>query len=56
MSAGRGSGALDELEVWFLTGSQTLYGDEILQQVAEDSAQLGAALDRSSSIPVRIVP
>jgi L-arabinose isomerase len=47
--------ALDELEVWFLTGSQTLYGDAILQQVAEDSRRLAAALDDSPAIPVRIV-
>ena len=47
--------ALDELEVWFLTGSQTLYGEAILKQVAENSSRLVAALDHSSSIPVRIV-
>src|SRR5882724_12018299 len=52
---GRMLGAVDELEVWFLTGSQTLYGDAILQQVAEDSSQLVAALKGSGSIPVRIV-
>ena len=28
---------LSEYEVWFLTGSQTLYGDEVLAQVAEQS-------------------
>ena len=55
MSGGRTSNALAELEVWFLTGSQTLYGDVILRQVAEDSRQLAATLDDSSSIPVRIV-
>ena len=27
--------SLDHYEVWFLTGSQNLYGEETLQQVAE---------------------
>ena len=37
-AAGRGSGALDRFEVWFVTGSQTLYGEAALRQVAEHSA------------------
>jgi L-arabinose isomerase len=55
MSAGGKLGALDELEVWFLTGSQSLYGDPILEQVARNSSELVAALNGSSSIPVRVV-
>jgi L-arabinose isomerase len=55
MTAGGRLGALDELEVWFLTGSQNLYGDAILEQVARNSSELVAALNGSSSIPVRIV-
>ena len=55
MSAGGRLGALGELEVWFLTGSQNLYGDAILEQVARNSSELVAALNGSSSIPVRIV-
>jgi L-arabinose isomerase len=55
MNAGRMLPPLDELEVWFLTGSQLLYGDLIPQQVAADSQQLAATLDGSSSIPVRVV-
>jgi len=47
--------ALGEFEVWFLTGSQDLYGDEVLRQVAENSKQIADALDQSSTIPVRIV-
>ena len=31
------STSLDEHEVWFVTGSQTLYGEETLRQVAEQS-------------------
>ena len=44
-----------ELEVWFITGSQQLYGAETLRQVAEDSRTIAAALDASPAIPVRVV-
>ena len=47
--------ALGEFEVWFLTGSQDLYGEETLRQVAENSTRIAAALDASPEIPVRIV-
>src|SRR5690606_41285335 len=42
-------------EVWFLTGSQELYGDEALQEVAKRSKTIAAALDSNSAVPVRIV-
>ncbi|HEY0188685.1 MAG TPA: L-arabinose isomerase [Cellulomonas sp.] len=42
-------------EVWFLTGSQGLYGEETLRQVAEQSQQVARALDGSADVPVRIV-
>jgi L-arabinose isomerase len=41
--------------VWFLTGSQHLYGEEALRQVYEHSRQVAAALDDSPAIPVAIV-
>jgi L-arabinose isomerase len=47
--------ALGEFEVWFLTGSQDLYGEETLRQVAANSERIAAALDESTAIPVRIV-
>lgn len=47
--------ALGEVEVWFLTGSQDLYGEDVLRQVAENSRAIAAALDGSASIPVRVV-
>ena len=47
--------ALGEFEVWFLTGSQDLYGEETLRQVAADSERIAAALDASTDIPVRVV-
>jgi L-arabinose isomerase len=47
--------ALGEFEVWFLTGSQDLYGEETLRQVADHAAQIAAGLDESAPIPVRVV-
>jgi len=42
-------------EVWFLTGSQSLYGPETLDQVAEQSQGIVARLEQSSELPVRVV-
>ncbi|MEE2815089.1 MAG: L-arabinose isomerase [Actinomycetota bacterium] len=47
--------SLDEYEVWFLTGSQHLYGPETLAQVADQSQQIARTLDEASEVPVRIV-
>lgn len=46
---------LDSYEVWFLTGSQGLYGEETLRQVAAQSQAIHADLEASSDIPVRLV-
>ncbi|HZF64113.1 MAG TPA: L-arabinose isomerase [Chitinophagaceae bacterium] len=46
---------LKELEVWFVTGSQHLYGDETLRKVAEHSQEIVTTLIGSNSIPVMIV-
>jgi L-arabinose isomerase len=43
------------LEVWFVTGSQHLYGPEALAQVAKNSQQIAASLDAEASIPFKIV-
>jgi len=45
---------LKELEVWFLTGSQHLYGPAALEQVAANARTVVAALDQSSAVPVRV--
>ena len=37
---------LGELEVWFVTGSQHLYGDEAIQHVDEHARHIAAALDQ----------
>ncbi len=42
-------------EVWFLTGSQTLYGSEVLAQVAAQSQQVTAMLAAAAEIPCSIV-
>jgi L-arabinose isomerase len=47
--------ALGEFEVWFLTGSQNLYGEDVLLQVADHAQRIAAGLDESASIPVRVV-
>ena len=42
-------------EFWFLTGSQHLYGDETLAQVAENSRRIAASLDASGKLPGKVV-
>jgi L-arabinose isomerase len=46
---------LKQNEVWFVTGSQHLYGPETLEQVAVHSREIAAFLDASAQIPVKIV-
>ncbi|MFC7258170.1 L-arabinose isomerase [Streptomyces lutosisoli] len=42
-------------EIWFLTGSQGLYGDDTLRQVAHQSRQIAERLDAAPEIPLRVV-
>ena len=46
---------LKQLEVWFVTGSQHLYGPETLKAVAVHSQEIAKALNASSAIPVKVV-
>lgn len=46
---------LKKLEVWLVTGSQHLYGEETLKKVAEHSAIIAASLNDAKQIPVRVV-
>ncbi|WP_207535061.1 L-arabinose isomerase [Desertivirga arenae] len=46
---------LKKFEVWFVTGSQDLYGEETLKQVAAHSEEIAAFLNNASQIPVRVV-
>jgi L-arabinose isomerase len=45
---------LKSLEVWFVTGSQHLYGPETLKQVADHAQTIAKALNASSKIPVTV--
>ena len=47
--------AFDGQRIWFLTGSQDLYGEIILGKVKEQSTEIVAGLDAASGIPVEIV-
>ncbi|MDR2462800.1 MAG: L-arabinose isomerase, partial [Verrucomicrobiales bacterium] len=41
-------------EIWFVTGSQHLYGPETLKQVAANAAHIAAALDNAKLIPLTV--
>ena len=46
---------LKQLELWFATGSQHLYGEETLKKVAEHSQIIAKAFNDAEEIPVTIV-
>ena len=46
---------LKKNQIWFLTGSQHLYGPDALKTVDEHSQAIVAGLSRSSHVPVDIV-
>ena len=46
---------LKELEIWFVTGSQHLYGDETLRQVAGHSQQIAKSINEAANMPVTVV-
>lgn len=46
---------LKNLEVWFVTGSQLLYGEETLKRVADHSQTIVNTFDHSPTLPVRVV-
>lgn len=46
---------LKNLEIWFVTGSQNLYGEAVLRQVAENSRCVVEGLNASAGLPLRIV-
>jgi len=47
--------SLDHLEVWFVTGSQHLYGQKTLDEVAEHSRTISRFLSESRQIPLKVV-
>ena len=46
---------LKPIEIWFVTGSQHLYGPDTLEQVAQHSQQIAQSLDTSENIPLKVV-
>ncbi len=42
-------------EIWFVTGSQHLYGEDVLKKVKEDSEVITEYLDMTKDIPVKVV-
>jgi len=44
-----------QLEVWFVVGSQHLYGPKTLEQVAENSRKIVAGLNQEANLPVKLV-
>lgn len=47
--------AYTDKTVWFVTGSQTLYGDVVLRQVEENSSVIATGLTESPHISVKII-
>ncbi len=46
---------LKKLEIWFLTGSQHLYGEETLKKVAAHAQNIATSLHHNTQIPVSIL-
>ena len=46
---------LKQMEVWFVTGSQHLYGPETLKQVAAHSREIAGALNAARAMPVKVI-
>ncbi len=46
---------LKSCEVWFVVGSQQLYGADTLRKVAANASQIARALDAAAGIPVELV-
>jgi L-arabinose isomerase len=44
------------LEVWFVTGSQHLYGPEMLETVRDHTIAIAQELSGCSAIPVKVIP
>jgi L-arabinose isomerase len=44
-----------DLELWYVTGSQHLYGPETLKQVAANSQSIVTALNQGGRLPIKVV-
>jgi L-arabinose isomerase len=47
--------ALGDQELWFVAGSQEMYGEQVLAAVATDAREIAGALDGAHAVPVRVV-
>jgi len=47
--------ALATAEVWFLTGSQGLYGEDVIRQVEQHSRDIAKQLDAADAVATRII-
>ena len=45
----------NDKKIWFLTGSQGLYGDDVLLQVADQSRTISDALAGADALPVTVI-
>jgi L-arabinose isomerase len=46
---------LDEFEVWFVTGSQDMYGEETLKKVAQHSQEMAQQMLQTGKLPVKVI-
>ncbi|GEC71225.1 L-arabinose isomerase [Flavobacterium flevense] len=46
---------ISKKEIWFVVGSQNLYGEETLKQVAVHSQEIAKGIDASSHVPVKVI-
>jgi L-arabinose isomerase len=46
---------LNELEAWFITGSQHLYGEATLRKVAQHSSEMAQWMTQSGKLPVKVI-
>jgi L-arabinose isomerase len=44
-----------QLELWFVTGSQHLYGPETLKQVAANSDAIVRGMNQDARLPIKLV-
>ena len=45
----------ENLEIWWLSGTQLLYGEQVLGQVDEHSNIMIEGINKSGNVPVKIV-
>ena len=47
--------ALEPFEIWFVAGSQEMYGTDVLRRVEEHAREIVASLDRDEAVPVHVL-